>query len=73
MALELQLIKHHSGILIPATPETKKRGYPVIKNPARRYSVAEFRRVMKPGISPALFRASISVLNTGNQLVGLFE
>ncbi len=23
MALELQLIQHHSGILIPATPETR--------------------------------------------------
>ena len=43
MALELQLIKHHSGILIPATPETSD----ILQSKTRLGDVlvAEFRRV----------------------------
>ncbi len=45
MALELQLIKHHSGILIPATPETSD----ILQSKTRLGDVlvAEFRRVRK--------------------------
>lgn len=57
MALELQLIKHHSGILIP--PHRDQR-YPAIQNPARRCSCSRVQAGTKPGIPPAFFRASQS-------------
>ena len=46
MALELQLIKHHAGILIPATPETSD----ILLSKIRLGDVlvAEFKRVRNP-------------------------
>lgn len=59
MALELQLIKHHSGILIPATPETSD----ILQSKTRLGDVlvAEFRRVR----NPAFHRRFFALLNLG--------
>ncbi|ENG2947096.1 DUF1367 family protein [Enterobacter cloacae] len=59
MALELQLIKHHSGILIPATPETRD----ILQSKTRLGDilVAEFRRVR----NPAFHRLFFALLNLG--------
>ena len=59
MALELQLIKHHSGILIPATPETRD----ILQSKTRLGDilVAEFRRVR----NPAFHRRFFALLNLG--------
>ena len=59
MALELQLIKHHSGILIPATPETCD----ILQSKTRLGDVlvAEFRRVR----NPAFPRRFFALLNLG--------
>ena len=69
MALELQLIKHHSGKLIPATPETSD----ILQTKTRLGDVlvAEFRRVRTLYFTGAFSRFSASVLNTGNQPAGL--
>ena len=59
MALELQLIKHHSGILIPATPETSD----ILQSKTRLGDVlvAEFRQVR----NPAFHRRFFALLNLG--------
>lgn len=59
MALELQLIKHHSGILIPATPETSD----ILQSKTRLGDVlvAEFRWVR----NPAFHRRFFALLNLG--------
>lgn len=59
MALVLQLIKHHSGILIPATPETSD----ILQSKTRLGDVlvAEFRRVR----NPAFHRRFFALLNLG--------
>lgn len=59
MALELKLIKHHSGILIPATPETSD----ILQSKTRLGDVliAEFRRVR----NPAFHRRFFALLNLG--------
>lgn len=59
MALELQLIKHHSGLLIPATPETSD----ILQSKTRLGDilVAEFRRVR----NPAFHRRFFALLNLG--------
>jgi hypothetical protein len=59
MALELQLIKHHSGILIPATPETSD----ILQSKTRLGDVlvAEFRRVR----NLAFHRRFFALLNLG--------
>lgn len=59
MALELQLIKHHSGILIPATPETRD----ILQSKTRLGDilVAEFRRVRNPAFHWRFF----ALLNLG--------
>ncbi|WP_336222794.1 DUF1367 family protein [Enterobacter bugandensis] len=59
MALELQLIKHHSGILIPATPETSD----ILQSKIRLGDVliAEFRRVR----NSAFHRRFFALLNLG--------
>lgn len=59
MALELQLIKHHSGILIPATPETSD----ILQSKTRLGDVlvAKFRRVR----NPAFHRRFFALLNLG--------
>lgn len=59
MALELQLIKHHSGILIPATPETSD----ILQSKTRLGDVlvAEFRRER----NPAFHRRFFALLNLG--------
>ncbi|MDU4843709.1 MAG: DUF1367 family protein [Leclercia adecarboxylata] len=59
MALELQLIKHHSGILIPATPETSD----ILQSKTRLGDVlvAEFRRLR----NPAFHRRFFALLNLG--------
>lgn len=59
MALELQLIKHHSGILIPATPETSD----ILQSKTRLGDVlvAEFRRVR----NPAFHRRFFALINLG--------
>ena len=59
MALELQLIKYHTGILIPATPETSDILQSKIK--LGDVLVAEFKRVR----SPAFHRRFFSLLNLG--------
>lgn len=59
MALELQLIKHHSGILIPATPETSD--ILQLKIRLGDVLVAEFRRVR----NPAFHRRFFALLNLG--------
>lgn len=59
MALELQLIKHHSGILIPATPGT----IDILQSKTLLGDVlvAEFRRVR----NPAFHRRFFALLNLG--------
>lgn len=59
MALELQLIKHHSGILIPATPETSD----ILQSKTRLSDVlvAELMRVR----NPAFHRRFFALLNLG--------
>jgi hypothetical protein len=59
MAHELQLIKHHSGILIPATPETSD----ILQSKIRLGDVlvAEFTRVR----NPAFHRRFFALLNLG--------
>ena len=59
MALELQLIKHHSGILIPATPESSD----ILQSKTwlGDVLVAEFRRVR----NPAFHRRFFALLNLG--------
>ncbi|WP_392440037.1 DUF1367 family protein [Edwardsiella piscicida] len=59
MAHELQLIKHHSGILIPATPETSEILQSKIK--LGDVLVAEFKRVR----NPAFHRRFFALLNLG--------
>lgn len=59
MALELQLIKHHTGILIPATPETSDILQSKIK--LGDVLVAEFKRVR----NPAFHRRFFALLNLG--------
>lgn len=59
MAHELQLIKHSSGILIPATPETSDVLQSKIKLGA--VLVAEFRQVR----NPAFHRRFFALLNLG--------
>ncbi|EAT6369390.1 DUF1367 family protein [Salmonella enterica] len=59
MAHELQLIKHHSGILIPATPETSE----ILQSKIRLGDVlvAEFKKVR----NPAFHRRFFALLNLG--------
>ncbi|WP_407439143.1 DUF1367 family protein [Lelliottia sp.] len=59
MAHELQLIKHHTGILIPATPETSD----ILQSKIRLGDVlvAEFKRVR----NPAFHRRFFALLNIG--------
>lgn len=59
MAHELQLIKHSSGILIPATPETSDLLQSKIKLGS--VLVAEFRQVR----NPAFHRRFFALLNLG--------
>jgi len=59
MALELQLIKHYTGILIPATPETSDILQSKIK--LGDVLVAEFKRVR----NPAFLRRFFALLNLG--------
>lgn len=59
MAHELQLIKHHTGILIPATPETSEILQSKIK--LGDVLVAEFKRVR----NPAFHRRFFALLNLG--------
>lgn len=59
MAHELQLIKHHTGILIPATPETSEILQSKIK--LGDILVAEFKRVR----NPAFHRRFFALLNLG--------
>ncbi|WP_449568558.1 DUF1367 family protein [Lelliottia nimipressuralis] len=59
MALELQLIKHYTGILIPATPETSDILQSKIK--LGDVLVAEFKRVR----NPAFHRRFFALLNLG--------
>ncbi|MFU0967089.1 DUF1367 family protein [Kluyvera ascorbata] len=59
MAHELQLIKHHSGILIPATPETSEILQSKIK--LGDILVAEFKRAR----NPAFHRRFFALLNLG--------
>ena len=59
MAHELQLIKHHSGILIPATPETSDILQSKIKLGA--VLVAEFKQIR----NPAFHRRFFALLNLG--------
>jgi len=53
MAHELQLIKHHLGILIPATPETSEILQSKIK--LGDVLVAEFKRVRNPAFHRRFF------------------
>ncbi|XUV82754.1 DUF1367 family protein [Enterobacter sp. TMH.L2] len=59
MAHELQLIKHHTGILIPATPETSE----ILQSKIRLGDVlvAEFKKVR----NPAFHRRFFALLNLG--------
>lgn len=59
MAHELQLIKHHSGILIPASPETSE----ILQSKIRLGDVlvAEFKKVR----NPAFHRRFFALLNLG--------
>jgi hypothetical protein len=59
MALELQLIKHYTGILIPATPETSNILQSKIK--LGDVLVAEFKRVRNPAFHLRFF----ALLNLG--------
>ena len=59
MAHELQLIKHHTGILIPATPETSEILQSKIK--LGDVLVAEFKKVR----NPAFHRRFFALLNLG--------
>ncbi|MPU29103.1 DUF1367 family protein [Escherichia coli] len=59
MAHELQLIKHHTGILIPATPETSDILQSKIK--LGDVLVAEFKKVR----NPAFHRRFFALLNLG--------
>ncbi|QMM52600.1 DUF1367 family protein [Enterobacter sp. RHB15-C17] len=59
MALELQLIKHHTGILIPATPETSDILQSKIK--LGDVLVADFKQVR----NPAFHRRFFALLNLG--------
>jgi hypothetical protein len=62
MALELQLIKHHSGILIPATPETSD----ILQSKTRLGDVlvAEFRRARNPDYVTWTVSAFLPTSNT---------
>jgi len=59
MAHELQLIKHHTGILIPATPETSEILQSKIK--LGDVLIAEFKKVR----NPAFHRRFFALLNLG--------
>lgn len=59
MAQELQLVKHQSGFLFPATPES--RGFLQSKIKLGDVLVAEFKRVR----NPAFHRRFFAVLNLG--------
>lgn len=70
MALELQLIKHHSGILIPATPETSD----ILQSKTRLGDVlvAEFRRVFaRPQTTPSGNLQNVAYSNLRNVIMAI--